>query len=249
MTEQTLLENLILPDWPAPRSIRAVATTRLGGCSPPPYDSLNLGARGDDEPDHVAANRLKLRQALQLPGEPLWLRQVHGAAVVNAGHVAAGIEADAAWTDAPGQVCVVMMADCLPVLFCNRAGSRVAAAHAGWRGLVNGVIAATVEKLHCKPADLLAWLGPAIGPDAFEVGAEVRAAFLARDSANAACFRPSPAGRWLADVYALARRQLHLLGVSEIYGGGWCTLTERDRFFSYRRDGNTGRMAGLIWLE
>jgi len=190
-----------------------------------------------------------LAAAIGLSADPAWLHQVHGAAVVAASTVDAPVAADAAWTRKSGRACVVMTADCLPVLLCDRAGTVVAVAHAGWRGLAGGVIAATVAAMTVPSAGLLAWLGPAIGPEAFEVGDEVRAAFLALDVGNAACFRPSPAGRWLADIYALARRQLRGLGVAAVYGGEFCTFSDSARFFSYRREGKTGRMATLIGLD
>ena len=242
-------EHLILPDWPAPARVRAVNTTRHGGISPPPYASLNLAEHVGDDPTCVAENRRRLAAAVGFPTEPAWLEQVHGIHVVAAETVCAPVAADAAWTRAAGRPCVVMTADCLPVLLCDRASTVVAAAHAGWRGLAGGVIAATVTEMNAPPSELLAWLGPAIGPDAFEVGEEVRAAFLALDADNAGCFRPSPAGRWLADLYELARRQLRALGVMAIYGGEFCTFSDSKRFFSYRRKNPTGRMATLIWLD
>ena len=246
---ELLIEHLIFPDWPAPARVRAVSTTRQGGVSPPPYDSLNLAAHVGDDPIHVAENRRRLAAAGGLSADPAWLEQVHGSVAVAAETVAAPVAADAAWTRASGRACVVMTADCLPVLLCDRAGTVVAAAHAGWRGLAGGVIAATVAAMQVPPTELLAWLGPAIGPEAFEVGDEVRVAFLALDAGNAVCFRPSPAGRWLADVYELARRQLRGLGVAAVYGGGFCTFNEPARFFSYRREHRTGRMATLIGLD
>lgn len=242
-------QSLLFPDWPAPARVRAFSTTRLGGVSASPYDSLNLAEHVGDDPAHVAENRRRLAQMLGYAAEPAWLDQVHGARVINAGMVREPVAADAAWTRTPGQPCVVMTADCLPVLLCARNGTMVAAAHGGWRGLAQGVIAATVASIKVPPAELLAWLGPAIGPAAFEVGEEVRAAFLALEVGNAGCFRPSPAGRWLADLYELARRQLRALGVSAIYGGAYCTFSEPERFFSYRRENQTGRMATLIWLD
>ncbi|MDG4550150.1 MAG: peptidoglycan editing factor PgeF [Candidatus Contendobacter sp.] len=241
-------EHLIFPDWPAPARVRAASTIRHGGVSSSPYDSLNLADHVGDDPARVAENRRRLVAVAGYPAEPAWLQQVHGKGVVAAETVRAPVAADAAWTREPGRPCVVMTADCLPVLLCDRAGTVVAAAHAGWRGLAGGVIAATVARMDAPPTELLAWLGPAIGPDAFEVGAEVRAAFLALDAGNVACFRPSPAGRWLADLYELARRQLQGLGVSVVYGGEFCTFGEAERFFSYRRESRTGRMATLIWL-
>lgn len=249
MTKEDLLQTLIYPDWPAPERVHAVSTTRRGGVSLPPYDSLNLGYRSGDHRERVDTNRQRLQQALELTAEPAWLKQVHGHSVVRLEQRCSPLQADAACTRTPDQVCVVMTADCLPVLFCDRAGTCVAIAHAGWRGLVRGVVEATLEHMNCDPRQVLVWLGPAIGPEVFEVGEEVRDAFLALDSAHADCFRPSPGGRWLADIYALAERRLQALGVKDIYGGGWCTLTDRERFFSYRRDGHrTGRMASLIWL-
>ncbi|MFO1430216.1 MAG: peptidoglycan editing factor PgeF [Candidatus Competibacteraceae bacterium] len=249
MADLTELRNsLILPDWPAPSRVRAVSTTRLGGVSPPPYDSLNPGDHVGDAPECVAANRRRLHDVLELPAEPFWLNQVHGNHVVAAEQNAAPVTADAAYTRQAGPVCVVMTADCLPILFCDRAGSCVAIAHGGWRGLAGDIIGATVKCMDCTSSEIMAWLGPAIGPPAFEVGPEVRQTFLELDPGNSACFQPSPAGRWLADIYELARRQLRSLGIDTIYGGGWCTFSESERFFSYRRDGRTGRMASLIWL-
>lgn len=247
--EQVLRPTLLLPDWPAPPTVRAVTTTRHGGVSTGPYASFNLGDHVGDVPVQVAANRTRLRQTLGLSLEPAWLEQVHGTKVVAAERVVAPLVADAAYARTPGRACVVMTADCLPVLFCDRMGRRIAAAHAGWRGLVDGVLTATLAHLDCPVGEVLAWLGPAIGPQAFEVGPEVRQAFLTQDSAADHCFQLSPAGRWLADLYELARRQLRAAGVTAIYGGGWCTFSEADQFFSYRRDsGCTGRMATLIWL-
>ena len=242
-------DDFIIPDWPAPANVHAAVTTRRGGVSAPPYDSFNLATHVEDDPAAVAANRARLRDALELPAEPLWLNQVHGTGVVDAAVAEQGNDADGAFATAPGAVCAVMTADCLPVLLCDRAGTRVAAAHAGWRGLLNGVVEAAVEALDSPPAELLAWLGPAIGPDAFEVGEEVRDAFLKDDPGAEEAFRPSPAGRWLADIYRLARRRLVRMGLSAVHGGGLCTFSDAERFYSYRRDGRTGRMASLIWLE
>ncbi len=242
-------ESFIFPDWPVPPRVRAVSTTRHGGISAPPFQHLNLAEHVGDDPACVAKNRQRLIAELGLPAAPAWLEQVHGITVVAAETVCGPVAADAAWTDQSGRTCVVMTADCLPVLLCDHAGTVVAAAHAGWRGLAGEVIAATVAQLPVAPAELLAWLGPAIGPAAFEVGDEVRTAFLERDAGDITGFRPSATGRWLADIYQLARRQLQGLGVQAIYGGGFCTFNEPTRFFSYRRDQQTGRMATLIWLE
>ncbi|MGC0154762.1 peptidoglycan editing factor PgeF [Chromobacterium vaccinii] len=241
-------EDWIAADWPAPATVKTLLTTRSGGVSQPPYASLNLGAHVGDAPDHVAANRARLRD--ELPAEPAWLNQVHGIAVVDAAAVGADApDADASFARAPGAVCAVMTADCLPLLLCDDAGGVVAAVHAGWRGLCDGVIEAAVAAIGAPPATLMAWLGPAIGPDAFEVGAEVRQAFVERDAAAAAAFIDIDDGKYLADIYALARLRLAGLGVDRVYGGDFCTVIDRDRFFSYRRDGVTGRMASLIWLE
>ncbi|MDE3011327.1 MAG: peptidoglycan editing factor PgeF, partial [Pseudomonadota bacterium] len=207
---------LILPDWPAPPNVRALVTTRAGGVSAPPCDSFNLGERSGDDPAAVAANRAHLRQLL--PGEPVWLHQVHGTRVVRL-PTDPDQQADAAWSTQPGSPCLVLTADCLPVLFCDRQGTRVAAAHAGWRGLADGVLEATVQALGVTPGELLAWLGPAIGQDAFEVGPEVRAAFLARDPAAAEAFRAGREDRWHADLYLLARQRLAAAGVDRVSGG------------------------------
>lgn len=243
------LQGLITPDWPAPARVRAAATTRVGGVSSRPYASLNLGAHVGDDPAAVAENRRRLGQALGLGQAPAWLDQVHGCDVADADVPATAVPvADAAVARARGHACVVMTADCLPVLFCDRAGSVVAAAHAGWRGLAAGVLEATVTAMDVAPAAILAWLGPAIGPGAFEVGPEVRAAFVARDPAHAAAFAAGSGDRHYADLYTLARQVLAGCGVGAVYGGGFCTFGERERFFSYRRDGRTGRQASLVWL-
>lgn len=238
--------ELLVPDWPAPANVRALQTLRSGGCSGAPWHSFNLGDHVGNHPAHVEANRALLRR--HLPAEPLWLRQVHGIAAVDADISAKMPEADAAYARQAGTVCAVMTADCLPVLFCDRAGSIVAAAHAGWRGLLDGVLEATVAAMRVPPAELLAWLGPAIGPSCFEVGDEVRTAFVSRDPLAAAAFVGHGGGKWLADIYLLARQRLASLGLDSISGGELCTVSDAARFFSYRRDGVTGRMASLIWL-
>jgi YfiH family protein len=242
--------DLIEPDWPAPARVRACTTTRHGGVSQGRWTSLNLGTHVGDDPEAVHENRRRIDERLGLPAEPHWLNQVHGTSVRYIGPGAPCTEAcaDAAMTYQPGAVCVVMTADCLPVLFCNRHGDRVAAAHAGWRGLLDGVLEATVAAFDDAPGDLMAWLGPAIGPTAFEVGPEVREAFLDRSTAEA-CFRPGRDDRWLADLYGLAARRLDAAGVMSVSGGDRCTFSEPETFFSYRRDGITGRMASLIWLQ
>jgi YfiH family protein len=247
---QTL--DLITPDWPAPARVRAVSTTRHGGVSRAPYDSLNLAEHVGDEAADVRANRARLSAALGV-AEPPWLRQVHGYAVVDAAYAKAGDEADGAMAFTSGPVCAVMTADCLPILLCDEQGDAVAALHAGWRGLASGIIESGVQGLARPPGSLLAWLGPAIGPDAFEVGEDVFQTFCTADPEAAPAFRPTRAGKWNADMYMLAQRRLRQLGVSRIYGGGvtrdWCTHRDRARFYSFRRDGTTGRMATLVWLE
>lgn len=238
-----------VPDWPVPPGVHALQTTRCGGVSRGKWQSFNLGTHVGDRPDDVAANRALLESAL--PSSPLWLSQVHGISVCDADRPQPTDppEADAVLSRQSGRVCVVMTADCLPVLLCDHSGSVVAAAHAGWRGLQAGVLEATIAAMRVAPAKLSVWLGPAIGPAAFEVGAEVREAFVAADERAADAFTAGADGRWLADLYLLARQRLVRAGVSEVHGGGACTLQEPERYFSYRRDGVTGRMATLIWLD
>lgn len=240
--------QFILPDWPAPANVRAAVTTRAGGVSRAPYDSFNLATHVGDDPAAVHENRARLRAALALPAEPTWLKQVHGVVVVDAAQGGVEPEADGAFAMQPGAVCVVLTADCLPVLLCNRSGTNVAALHAGWRGLAGDVIEAGVKAMGVPGGELLAWLGPAIGPASFEVGPEVRTTFMEHDMQAAQAFRATRDGKYLADIYLLARQRLQRLGVAAVYGGGFCTVTERARFYSYRRDGATGRMASLIWL-
>lgn len=240
--------------WDAPAHVRAVVTTRRGGVSTGPRATLNVAAHVGDEPAAVAENRRRVRAALALPGEPLWLRQVHGTRVVAHEDAALadapqGPEADAAVAFAPGRVLAIMTADCLPVAFTTRAGDRVGAAHAGWRGLAGGVLERTLDALRAPPSEVVAWLGPAIGPAAFEVGAEVREAFVAADESAAVAFVPNARGRWQADLYALARLRLARAGVGAVQGGGACTHADAERWFSFRRDRDAGRMAMLVWLE
>lgn len=243
-----LPSSWIVPQWPAPPQVRAIVTSREGGHSTASYTSFNLSDRVGDDPVAVVANREKLMTVLDLPAAPAWLHQVHGKRAVDAGCLQGNAEADAAYTDRPGVVCAVTTADCLPVLLCDSLGKRVAVAHAGWRGLVSGVLEATVEVLDVPSSRLYAWLGPAIGQRHFEVGEEVRAAFVKRLPVNRGGFIPSPGGRWLADIYGLACNHLRSAGVDSIYGGGLCTYSEPTRFYSYRRDHTTGRMASLIWM-
>jgi len=242
-----LPESCIRPDWPAPENVRALQTTRLGGVSIAPYDSLNLGQHVGDAPLAVARNRMSLNSLL--PSEPVWLEQVHGTRVANADMASCLPQADACIARHRAAVCVVMTADCLPVLLCDMQGSVVGAAHAGWKGLAAGVIEATVQAMDAAPQNLMAWLGPAIGRDAFEVGAEVRAAFVEMQPQAVSAFVPGQDGKWFADLYALARLRLNALGITQIYGGDHCTYREREKFYSYRRDGVTGRMGTFIWLE
>jgi YfiH family protein len=237
----------IVPDWPAPANVRALITTRAGGASEGPYASLNLGLRTDDDPRAVSTNRARL-EAL-LPQAPRWLRQIHGATVVEADSLEDIPEADAAVARRAGTVCGVLVADCIPVLLADRAGTAVGVAHAGWRGLAAGVIPNAVERMGIAPRDLIAYLGPGIGPTAFEVGPDVLDAFVTRDAAAQAAFAPHAPGKWLADLFLLARRSLQLAGVMDIHGGGLCTYSDAARFFSYRRERATGRMAAVIWMK
>lgn len=238
--------QFIFPDWPAPTWVRACTTTRVGGASAPPYATFNLAHHVGDALAVVAANRKHLAEALNLPAPPVWLDQIHSARAVDVCHVEGG--ADAAYTDRPDQVCAVLTADCLPILLCDRAGSRVAAVHAGWRGLAAGVIENTLHAMPRPATEWMAWLGPAIGPEAFEVGDAVREVFIGYDGVATSAFRPHRPGHWLADIYELARQRLRANGVTQIYGGGWCTVRDAARFYSYRREGVTGRMASLIWI-
>ena len=251
MTREGLVEiapGLLRPDWDLPAGVGALLTTRAGGQSVGPFASFNLGGHVGDDPLAVAANRARLRGFV--PADPLWLSQVHGAAVANA-DVSEGVpEADAVLARSSRRVCAVLTADCLPALLCDDDASVVAAAHAGWRGLAAGVLENTVREMDVPPHRLRAWLGPAIGPAAFEVGDEVRAAFVADDPEAATAFVARPvAGKWLADLFVLARRRLVAAGVTRVSGGGVCTVSAPHRFYSYRRDGVTGRFASMVWLE
>ena len=242
----TAAHDWIVPDWPAPAGVRAASTTRTGGVSTGPYASLNLAGHVGDDPAAVAANRVRLRERLRLPAEPAWLEQVHGTGILDLDAGSSG-PADGAVTRRPGRVAVVMTADCLPLLLCTRTGDRVAALHAGWRGLAAGVIEAGLERLDAPGEQVLAWLGPAIGPAAFAVGEEVRDAFTRHDPRAATAFQ-ARGGELYADLYTLVRQRLEARGVTAVHGGGRCTWSEPEHFYSYRRDGATGRMASLIWL-
>lgn len=239
----------LVPDWPAPPGVRAFATTRAGGVSDGEYASLNLGLASGDDPARVAVNRARVRE--HLPGDPRWLRQVHGIAVADLDRLAPGAvpEADAAAVSTPGVVAAVLTADCLPVVLARGDGGRVAVAHAGWRGLSAGVLEAAVEALGGDPGAALAWLGPAIGPDAFEVGPEVREAFLDVDPGAGESFVARGEGKYLADLYALARRRLARAGLAQVHGGGRCTRDEPAAFFSYRRAKASGRQGTFAWIE
>lgn len=242
------MNKLILPDWPAPASVKACSTTRHGGISEFPYDSLNLGTHVGDIAATVITNRQRLVEQGQLPQMPVWLEQVHGTRVLHLdGSAISDVQADAVYSRVTGQVCAVMTADCLPVLFCSLAGDEVAAAHAGWRGLCAGVLEQTMAQFNAAPSSIIAWLGPAIGPQQFEVGEEVKQAFIDIDTQAAAAFIPAGT-KYLADIYLLARQRLQAVGIHAIYGGDHCTVSEKQQFFSYRRDGITGRMASLVWL-
>lgn len=234
-------------DWPAPAHVHAGTTLRTGGVSTGPYASLNLGAHVGDDGEAVAQNRARLRDAL--PADPVWLTQVHGTRLLDLDAASGDGEADAAMSRSPGQVCAVLTADCLPVVFCDSRGSVVAAAHAGWRGLLGGVLQNTVAAMQVAPAEVYAWMGPAIGPDAFEVGPEVQQAFILKSPDYAQAFRRGRGDRWFANLYRLAELVLQGCGVERIHGGGLCTFNESERFYSYRRDTCCGRMATLIWID
>ncbi len=239
----------IVPEWPAPSSVRALSTLRSGGASAAPYASLNLGDHVGDSAEAVAENRRCLAAAAGVPTEPSWLKQVHGTQVADLDAEDPSSPADASFARKPRRVCAILTADCLPVLLAADSGNLVAAAHAGWRGLAGGVIEALVQALPVPPVKLMAWLGPAIGPQHFEVGVEVREALVARDSGAEEAFTSNTRGRFMADLGKLARRRLEALGIHRIYGGGQCTFAAGDRFFSHRRDGVTGRQTTLIWLD
>jgi len=242
--------DLIFPDWNAPKNVRALTTTRRGGVSVGPYAGLNLGDHVKDDPEHVTQNRQALIKELGLPCNPQWLSQVHGIDLIEAQDDAVCREADGCWSNETGQACIVMTADCLPVLFADGDGKRVAAVHAGWRGLLDGILEQAVAGFE-KPENLYVWLGPAIGPEAFEVGGEVRDQFVEVQAQADQAFTPvvASSGKYLADIYKLARQRLSSVGVSFVSGGEYCTYTDSERFYSYRRDGVTGRMASLIWIE
>lgn len=244
-----MAESLLIPDWPAPANVRAVISTRSGGCSEGCYASLNLGDHVADNPYCVTENRARFKQLAQMPAAPVWLQQVHGTTVLSVDKASpAGQQSDASVTSVAKVVCTVMTADCLPLLLCNAKGSQVAAVHAGWRGLCDGIIERAVEKFAVAD-QVLAYLGPAISQSAFEVGPEVRAAFVSKAAEARQAFVAGAEGKWQADLYLLARQRLQAAGVFQIYGGNFCTYAQSELFFSYRRDGQTGRMAASIWLD
>lgn len=243
--------SAIYPNWQAPKNIKAFTTVRTEGVSQVPFDSFNLGDHVGDLSEDVRHNRALLVEKFGLPQEPLFLTQTHSTTVIELPYLAEKVEADAVYTKQANQVCLVMTADCLPVIFCNKEGTEVAAAHAGWRGLCNGILEETVTRFQSPASDIMAWLGPAIGPTAFQVGEEVVEQFCAFDPNARLAFLldDTTSGRFLSNLYQLAIQRLNKVGVQTIFGGEHCTYTEKDKFFSYRRDTQTGRMATLIWLE
>lgn len=244
------MTTFLKPNWPAPASIKAYSTCRTGGVSEGPYASFNLGLSAGDEHAHVMENRQRLAEMLALPDTPIWIKQIHSNIAVPATPENRFTEADASYTREKNRVCIVMTADCMPILLCNQQGTEVAAIHAGWRGMSSGIIEATIKGLHSPRSDLLAWLGPAIGPQHFEVGDEVRAAFIAADASAEIAFEATRPGHWLANLYVLAKQRLQRAGISSIHGTEHCTYAHPDVFFSHRRDqGKTGRMASLIWID
>jgi len=241
--------HYLYPDWPAPKNVHAISTTRQGGVSSCPFDSMNLGTHVEDDLKNVQKNRQILSKTLNLEESPFWLNQIHSNVVSNLDSDQPLVDADAAFTQQAQRSCIVMTADCLPVLFCNREGTVVAASHAGWRGLEAGILEKTVNAMQCSPKTILAWLGPAIGAAVFEVGDEVRQAFMQSDPMAQHAFKAHKTGKWLADIYLLATQRLNRIGVQKIYGGGECTYSDPQRFYSYRREAKTGRMASLIWMD
>lgn len=245
-----MMVSVIYPNWSAPKNVHAFTTTRLGGISGSPYDSLNLGSHVGDALADVIDNRAKLVNAMQIPSEPVWLNQTHSTRCINTINYQS-TDADASYNPQKNAVSVVLTADCLPVLFCSQLGNEVAVAHAGWRGLCDGVLENTVTHFNCATSQVIAWLGPAIGPDKFEVGEEVKAQFTAHDADASLAFRPinSMPTKYLANLYLLAKQRLQKLGITQIYGGDFCTYSQNDLFYSYRREKQTGRMASIIWFE
>lgn len=242
---------VILPTWNVPPQIKGFTTMRQGGVSQAPFDSLNLGSHVQDDPQAVALNRQRLVEQHHLPHAPIYLNQTHSTKVIRLPYSGQDLEADAVYTNQPNQVCLVMTADCLPVLFCSQDGTEVAAAHAGWRGLCDGVLEQTVKQFSCPPNEIMVWLGPAISQQAFQVGQEVIDQFCAFDPQAEQAFVPDPTtrGKFLGNLYQIAQQRLNKVGITQISGGDYCTYTDEQRFFSYRREGKTGRMATLVWIE
>jgi len=243
------MPNYLIPNWPAPKNIHAYTTTRGGGVSQPPYNSFNLSTNVGDEISAVTANRTRLRQDLKLPNEPFWLNQAHTNNVITAKSQSDFPSADAAYTTQSNIVCVTLTADCLPILLCSKQGNLVAAIHAGWRGIVNGVIEATIKALPVAPQELIAWFGPAIGPTVFEVEEEVKEKFVATDPKAQQAFTSIVPNKYLLNLYLIGRQRLNNCEVSAIYGGEFCTYSAPEKFFSFRRHATTGRLASLIWRE
>lgn len=244
--------SIIKPNWPAPINIRAFTTTRIGGVSHPPYDHLNLAMHVGDQIEHVLENRKLLRQRFHLPSEPIWLNQIHSTDVFFANQSNSfnpDPNADACIATAPNQICAVMTADCLPILICSQTGNSVAAIHAGWKGLLSGIIENTITQMPDIPSNLMAWLGPGIRQKNFQIGSEVRDLFIAKDPVYQDAFLFQYEDKWLADLYLIAKKQLQKLGITHIYDCDLCTFDDKEQFFSYRRDKTTGRIATLIWME
>jgi YfiH family protein len=241
--------SLIFPDWPSPDTIKALSTTRQGGFSLPPYNGFNLGIHVGDELDTVLKNRDYLVDIAQLPESPRWLNQIHGTRVIKSNAWQLNIDADAIVSKQKNHICTIMTADCLPLLMCNKKGDTVAAIHAGWRGLAAGIIEKTIAELHCAPQEILVWLGPAIGPNQFEVGFDVYQTFTQHSAKANQAFQQTDSTHYLADIYLLARQRLTALGINAIFGGDLCTASHKQHFFSYRRDDITGRMASVIWIS
>jgi YfiH family protein len=239
--------NWIKPDWPVASNIHAVATLRSGGVSQGTFNSLNLGLHVNDEPENVYKNRRIISRMLDLPSEPVWMEQVHGIDVIKADQSKQIEKADASYTDQENTVCAVLTADCLSILLATTDGSKIAAIHAGWRGLLSGVVANTVNTM--GTINLIAWLGPAIGADCFEVGQEIKDSFIKKSEKFTQVFTKTNEKKYLVDIYKLAKIELASVGIKQVYGGGFCTVTDKERFYSYRRDGETGRMATLIWRD
>lgn len=241
--------DLIIPDWPAPSWIKAYTTTRVGGFSHAPYNSFNIATHVGDNLDDVSKNRQLLQKNLHLKKPIIWLEQIHGNTAISADHPIGNLAADAIYSREEQTVCAVQTADCLPILVCSSNSYCVAAIHAGWKGLSNGIIETTIKALALSPNDILVWLGPAIGPQAFIVGEQVFQSFIDNDPAAKVAFQSLGNKQWLANLYQLAQQRLHKLGITSIYGSNYCTFSDSTRFFSFRRDRLTGRMLSLIWIN